>query len=150
MNNNTHSESPFSHLIQIGVVVRDIDEVTKRLSSLGIGPFEPTSPPPGAEGLFFHEKPLNIELRQLCTKIGDIELELIQPGQEDSPWKDFLDTKGEGIQHLGFKVNNLEDVIHTLIEQGASVFVTGKARGHLQAAYVDLGVGDIIVELMDL
>ena len=96
-----------------------------------------------------YDKPLDIELKQLCTKIGDIELELIQPGEEESPWKDFLDSKGEGIQHLGFKVDDLKDVIAKLVKQGASVFVTGKARGRLQAAYVDLGVGDIIVELME-
>jgi len=149
VNKNIPAKSPFSNLMQIGVVVRDLEEVTKRLSSLGIGPFEHSSPPPGAEGLFLYDKPLDIELKQLCTKIGDIELELIQPGEEESPWKDFLDSKGEGIQHLGFKVDDLKDVIAKLVKQGASVFVTGKARGRLQAAYVDLGVGDIIVELME-
>ena len=149
MYNNTPAKSPFSNLMQIGVVVRDIEEVAKRLSSLGIGPFEPASPPPGAEGLLLHGKPLDIKLKQLCTKMGDIELELIQPGEEESPWKDFLDSKGEGVQHLGFKVDNLQDVIPKLVEQGAKVFVTGNAKGRLQAAYVDLGVSDIMVELME-
>ena len=149
MNNNEPTKSPFSDLMQIGVVVRDLEEAAKRFSLLGIGPFEPTSPPPGAEGLMLDGKPLNIKLNQLCTKMGDIELELIQPGEEESPWRDFLDNKGEGVQHLGFKVNNLDEVLPGLVEQGAKVFVTGKANGRLKAAYVDLGVGDIIVELME-
>ena len=150
MNIDTSAKSPYSDLIQIGVVVRDIEEVTKRLTSLGIGPFVPTTVPPGAEGLFLDGKPMEIKLKQLCTQIGDIELELIQPGEEASPWKDFLDSKGEGVQHLGFRVKDVEDAVAKLVEQGATVFVTGIAKGRLQAAYVDLGVGGIIVELMDL
>ena len=150
MNNDAPAKSPFSELIQIGVVVRDIEEAAKRLTALGIGPFVPTTPPPGAEGLFLYGKPMEIKLKQVCTRMGEIELELIQPGEEKSPWKDFLDNNGEGVQHLGFRVKNVEDAVDKLVEQGATVFVTGIAKGRLQAAYVDLGVGGIIVELMDL
>ena len=150
MKNKPTKKSPFSNLMQIGVIVRDLEEATKRLSSLGIGPFEHSSPPPGAEGLYYHGKLVDGEFKGVRAQMGNMELELLQPGEGESPWKEFLDSKGEGVQHLGFYVDDIETAVAKLVEKGASVMVTGKIRGRLAAAYVDLGVGDIIVELMQL
>lgn len=77
MAENVPEKSPFSDLMQIGIVVKDIEGVARRLEALGIGTFEPTAPPPGAEGLFLEGKPMNVGLKQLCTRMGDIEVELI-------------------------------------------------------------------------
>jgi hypothetical protein len=46
------AESPFSKLIQVGVVVKDLDKAIERLLSLGIGPFTPMLLPPDAEQWF--------------------------------------------------------------------------------------------------
>jgi hypothetical protein len=39
-------KSAFSHLIHIGVVVRDMERAIARLTELGIGPFKPRILPP--------------------------------------------------------------------------------------------------------
>lgn len=45
-----------------------------------------------------------------CLEFDNVELELIQPyGEAPSEWKRFLDEKGEGIHHLGIKVENVEE-----------------------------------------
>ena len=35
-------------------------------------------------------------------KMGSLEIELIQPLEGQSPHKEFLDSKGEGIHHIAF------------------------------------------------
>ena len=37
---------------------------------------------------------------------GDLEIELIQPNEHPSTWRDFLEKHDEGIHHLAFKVTD--------------------------------------------
>jgi hypothetical protein len=148
VNRDTQVKPILSKLVQVGVVIRNLENTASHLASLGLGPFKPSKPPPGAEGMIFHDKPLAADPKGLCADIGDTELELLQPGEGDSPWKEFLDHKGEGIQHIALQVDNIDEVLAGLNGKGAKTLLTGKAHGRLAAAYVDLGVGNIIVELL--
>ena len=146
MEKSSATESPFSKLIQVGVVVRDMDKTIERLSSLGIGPFEPKILPPDREE-WFRDKPLDANLKLSSTMIGEVELELIQPVEGESPHKEFLDSKGEGIQHIACAVSDVEKEVAKLTKQGVSVLL--RARGQdWGVAYLDLGVADLIVELI--
>ena len=40
--------------------------------------------------------------------IGDLQIELIQPLAGESPHKEFLETRGEGIQHIACAVDNVD------------------------------------------
>jgi hypothetical protein len=95
MGKNTAVESPFSKLIQVGVVVEDLEKAVERLLSLGIGPFTPMFLPPDAEQ-WFRGKPLNAKFKISGTRLGEIVLELIQPVEGESPHQEFLDSKGGG------------------------------------------------------
>ena len=147
MEKSSATESPFSKLIQVGVVVRDMDKTIERLSSLGIGPFEPKVIPPNTKE-WFRDKPLDANLKLSSAKIGEVELELIQPVEGESPHKEFLDSKGEGIQHIAFAVDDLEDDEAKLIEQGASVLLKARRPDGSGVTYLDLGVAGLIVELI--
>lgn len=50
--------------------------------------------------------------------IGDTEVELLESTSEDGPIARFIEKKGEGIQHIAFKVDNIEEVIKELEEKG--------------------------------
>ncbi len=145
MEKGTAAESPFSKLIQVGVVVRDLDKTLERLASLGIGPFEPKVLPPDAEQ-WFRGKPLDAKFRISAAKMGEVELELIQPVAGESPHQEFLDTKGEGIQHIAFAVDDLDREVAKLTGQGASLLLRAKLRGGV--AYLDLDAGGLTVELI--
>ena len=148
MANNETPKSTYSRLCDIGMVVRDLDKTVKRLEALGIGPFEPAQPPPGAEGLYYRGQPLVANFKGLVAHLGDIELELFQPMGKPNPWEEFLETKGEGIHHIGFHVDDVEKEVARLTGQGAEVTLTGKVNGKLAAAYIDLKAGDLLIELM--
>lgn len=146
MAKSTAAKSAFSQLIHVGLVVRDMDKAIERLSSLGIGPFKSTSLPSFTEFALFRGEPMEAKVAESRAKIGDVELELLQPVEGKSPQQEFLDSKGEGIQHLAFAVDDLDKEVDRLTKQGVSVMLNGKWEGG-GFAYLDLGDGGLIVEL---
>jgi methylmalonyl-CoA/ethylmalonyl-CoA epimerase len=149
MAKNTLLKSPFAHLIQVGVVVRDMDKAVKRLESLGIGPFRPMNLPPLKGKALFHGKPTDAKVKGLQAKMENIEIELIQPLEGKSPHKQFLDSKGEGIHHIAFLVDDLDKEEANFTKQGVNVLHSGKWQGG-GFVYLDFGVGGIVVELMQV
>ena len=131
----------------IAVVVKDLDSTVKRLEELGFGPFVIPDAPPGAEGLYYQDKPLSSDYKALAGRIGNMQIEIIQPDDKPNPWKEFLDTRGEGIHHIGFQIDNVEKEIDRMTERGAEVQFYGKINGKTGAAYMDLKTANIVLEL---
>ena len=50
--------------------------------------------------------------------LGDSELELLESTSPDGPIARFIEKKGEGIQHIAFRVDNLEKALEKLKEEG--------------------------------
>jgi methylmalonyl-CoA/ethylmalonyl-CoA epimerase len=149
MEKSTSGKSTFTRLIHIGAVVRDMNKTIERLTALGIGPFQPRILPADAREQyrgkpFLPGKRVAIQI----TRIGDMELELIQPIDGESPHQEFLERKGEGIQHLGFMVDNLEEDVKRLTAEGSSIILTSQFKGGGGVAYLDLDAAGLIVELV--
>jgi methylmalonyl-CoA/ethylmalonyl-CoA epimerase len=140
--------SPFTNVIQVGIVVKDIDQAAKRLTALGIGPFESRTLAAGRKE-WFRGKPMDAEMKISMAKMGEVDIELIQPVSGDSPHKEFLNTKGEGIQHIACRVEDLETHIANLTENGATVLLRAKWPEGGGVAYMDLGVAGLVVELIE-
>jgi methylmalonyl-CoA/ethylmalonyl-CoA epimerase len=58
------------------------------------------------------------KVRVAFLPIGDSEVELLESTTEDGPIARFIEKKGEGIQHIAFKVDNIEEAIKDLQEKG--------------------------------
>jgi hypothetical protein len=142
MAKKTAGESPFSKLIQVGVVVKDLDKVVERLTSLGIGPFTLMTIPDDAEQ-WFRGKPLDAKFKISGAKLGEV----IQPLEGKSPHQEFLDSQGEGIQHIAFAVHDLDREVAKLTKKGVSVLLSANLP-KVRVAYLDLGVGGLVIELM--
>lgn len=50
--------------------------------------------------------------------VGDTEVELLESTDEDGPVARFIEKKGEGIQHIAYKVDDIEKSIKELKEKG--------------------------------
>jgi methylmalonyl-CoA/ethylmalonyl-CoA epimerase len=146
MGKNKEVESPFSKLIQVGVVVKELDKTVEHLSSLGIGPFTQPAPLPPDAKQWFRDKPLDAKVKISVARLGQIMLELIQPVEGVSPHQEFLDIRGEGIQHIAFAVDNLAQEVDKLTKKGVSVLLKADLRD-IRVAYLDLGAGGLIFEL---
>jgi hypothetical protein len=138
-------------LEQIGLVVKDMDKAVQRFSHLGFGPFSPKVLPPGVKE-WVKGKPTRAGVKVEATMVGNVELELCQPVSGDSPHQDYLESKGEGIQHVLFTVENLQEEIDRLTRLGCSVLLRasfGDEEGSGGLAYVDLDASGLIVELRE-
>jgi methylmalonyl-CoA/ethylmalonyl-CoA epimerase len=54
-------------------------------------------------------------------KIGESNIELVQPAEPDSPLVKFLETKGPGIHHICFEVDDVEAEVKAFLEKGATM-----------------------------
>ncbi len=50
--------------------------------------------------------------------VGESEVELLESTAPDGPIAKFIDKKGEGIQHIAFRVENIEHALAELKEKG--------------------------------
>lgn len=81
------------------------------------------------ETLRFYEDILGLELqgtevveeqkvKVAFLPIGDSEIELLESTDVEGPIAKFIDKKGEGIQHIAFRVPNIEEAIAELVSKG--------------------------------
>lgn len=118
--------APFRKAVQVGVVVRDLDQSMAALTAVfGIGPFRVVEcPPPGREDRQFHcGQPARFRTRQAFADLGSVELELIQPLEGQTIWSDFLAERGPGIHHIRFNVPD---------EKALTSYLGGKGIGKTQ------------------
>jgi len=50
--------------------------------------------------------------------VGDTEIELLESTSEDGPIAKFIEKNGEGVQHIAFKVENIEEAIEYMLSKG--------------------------------
>lgn len=58
------------------------------------------------------------KVRVAFLPIGDTEVELLESTEEDGPIAKFIEKKGEGIQHIAYKVDDVEKTIAELKAKG--------------------------------
>lgn len=140
-------------LHHIGVAIRDMDKTVEYYQSLGIATLEPETL---FESSAFTDLKLYgktpdtiVKLRIRFVQIGPIQLELIQPVEGESPQKEFLESRGEGVNHIAFTVDNLDKETAKLVERGITIIAAGKRQTGGGFAYFETRkVGNIIIELM--
>ena len=137
----------------IGVVVRDMDKAVEYYSSIfGLGPFTVYEFAP--EKQWFLEKPSSFKIKMGKAMWGDVLLELLQPLEGRSLHKEFLDTHGEGMHHLGFLVPNYDEMFDKFKQAGFKPLTRVETyvetyKGNLKACYFDTRrIGGIIFEIV--
>ncbi len=62
-----------------------------------------------------------VEAQKVTTgflPVGESEIELLESTSPDGPVAKYIDKKGEGIQHVAFRVDNVEEALKELKEKG--------------------------------
>ncbi len=58
------------------------------------------------------------KVRVAFLPVGDTEIELLESTSPDGPIAKFIEKNGEGMQHMAFKVDNIEEAIAYMLEKG--------------------------------
>ena len=125
---------------QVSYAVKDIDAAIKAWSHIyGMGPW--TFSENG--GLDVKGRPWKI--RMAFTYIGAMQIEFVQCLEGRIFQSRFLDTWGEGIHHVGFHVDDVDDTVEHLVSKGAKLLIHEPGN----FAYLDAGgPGGAIFEFM--
>jgi len=90
----------------IGIAVKSIKETSELLSNiLGLKV--------ASEEIVEEQK-----VKVAFLPLGDSELELLESTSSEGPIARFIEKKGEGIQHIAFRVDNIEEVLEKLKKEG--------------------------------
>jgi len=130
-------KSPFSELHHVSIVVRDIEESVKYYTSIGIGPFVEYPPMREYNKINVPDEDGFYNLRIVVARVGPVDLQLIQPGEGESLYKDHLEKKGEGVYHLGFAVDDIEESEADVKRRGISIISNGRREDGSGFAYLD-------------
>ena len=92
-------------LDHIGIAVKNIDEVVDFYQNvMGIN-------------VTSTEVVEDQKVKVAFLPLGDTELELLESTHEDGPIAKYIAKKGEGVQHLAFKVENIDSAISYMMEK---------------------------------
>ena len=100
-----------TEMVHIGIVVKDIEtSIDKWTLLLGLEKRPSISIAEGHEAnpTHYRGKPSNAKAKLAFMSLENLNVELIEPiGNEQSHWKEFLETKGEGVHHVAFQVKDM-------------------------------------------
>src|SRR6202171_5711007 len=127
---------------QIAIVVRDIDEALERYNrALGWGPWNVYEhKPPALHHTFLHGKPTDFTMIGAETHVGPIVVELLQPENGPSIYKEWLHAQGEGLHHTAVMrptPAESESTKQHFDELGAKVLMEGRIGETIHFYYLD-------------
>ena len=108
--------------IQIALVVDNIEAATKNWAKLfGIpAPEIEVHGPNESHVLTYRGKPADYKIKFAVIKANGFVIELTQPLEGESTFKEFFDKHGQGVHHLGFEVGERRDDIIAELEKEKS------------------------------
>jgi len=131
----------------ICIVVKNIEKTKSYYESIGIGPWVDYPPLVEYTKLNVMDEIGFFATRFVYTKIGDLQLQLAQPGEGKTIYKEFLETKGEGVFHIGFEVDDIDAVDKQLTDDGLKILASGRRDDGSGFSYYDTR-GDAGVTLL--
>jgi hypothetical protein len=136
---------------QVGLVVHNIEETARqwaKILEIEVPPVIVTGPQEEAH-TEYRGQGTSARAKLAFISMGQVNIELIEPGPEPSTWREFLDAHGQGIHHIAFQINGMKQTIEFLGKQKMPLVQKGDYQGG-RYAYIDaipqLGV---ILELLE-
>ena len=123
---------------QVGIIVGDIEAKARAWAEvLGL-------PVPGIMITDAYERaqteykgePSQARAKLAFFRLGQVELELIEPIGEPSTWQDQLDQHGDSLHHIAFEIKGMPEKVAYLETRGISLVQRGEYPGG-RYAYLD-------------
>ncbi|MEM1484441.1 VOC family protein [Oscillospiraceae bacterium PP1C4] len=143
-----------STIIQIGFIVHDLQKTKEKVAKFLDVPVPPTvnSGEYAVTQTVYRGQPApEAQCYMAFFYFGNLQVEFIQPNEAPSAWREFLETKGEGMHHLAFKAKGMSEYIKNCEDMGMPLLQKGEyRRGNGRYAFLD-SVKDLkfFVELLE-
>lgn len=138
-------------MVQVGIVVRDIERTSEAYAAaFGIDK-------PAWSWTAAYEKalteyrgaPSSARAKLAFMRFGSLDIELIEPDEGPSTWREFLDGSGEGVHHIAFVVEGMKEHVARAGAAGMALLQKGEYEGG-RYAYLDAAAQlKTVVELLE-
>lgn len=117
----------FEHVDHIGIATRDIDRALEVLEKMG-GPIK----------LGKTEVIESFGVKAVMVAAGEVPIELVQPLNAQSGVARFIDTKGEGVHHIAYRVENIDKALQSFQDKGFQAIdkVPREGYAHSRVAFI--------------
>ncbi|MBE0689879.1 MAG: VOC family protein [Anaerolineae bacterium] len=114
-------------ICQVGIIVHDIERTAQKYCEVFGFPKPEIMTTAGyaQSKTTYNGQPSEATAKLAFFNAGQITIELIEPDEKPSVWREFLEKHGEGIHHIAFQVKDTEAVTGNLAEQGADISQQG-------------------------
>lgn len=125
-------------ITQIGILVNDIEETSQQYANF-FGVEKPnwfwTDTVDAAQTEYNGESSV-ARSKLAFFDMGSLQLELIEPDEHPSTWREHLDQHGEGPHHIAFVVDGMKEKVALMEKNGMSLVQKGEYTGG-RYAYMD-------------
>ncbi len=138
-----------SFICQIAMIVRDVEKASRRFAQLMGVPVPKIilANEDGSDTVTYQGQPTKGRVKLSFFQMENLVVEFIEPTEDPTTWKDFLDTKGPGVHHIAFKAKDrMLETAAKLEEFGYPLIQNGDKYAYVESTG-DLGV---ILELLDI
>ena len=146
MNNNIAQALKLPPVDQVGFVVKNLKQALALYEPL-FGDFTVMDIPDMEWD--YRGKPESSSLKIAFGKSGDLEIELIEWISGETPHKEFLDAGREGMHHLRFIVDNLEDKVKEAQAHGYREIWYKRFGEGLAASYLEREGDPLVIEFFE-
>lgn len=106
-----------SHIDHIGIAVKNLEEAISYYEKvLGLK-------------CYAIEEIKDQKVKTAFFKIGETKIELLESTDPEGPIGKFISKRGEGIHHLAFAVNNIEDCLQEVGSKGVNLIDDKPRKG---------------------
>lgn len=138
-------------ITQIGLLVHDIEKTSEAYANF-FGVEKPqwfwTDVPEAAQTEYRGGKS-DARAKLAFLDMGSLQLELIEPDEHPSTWRECLDRNGEGFHHIAFVIDGMKEKIQVLGENGYPLLQKGEYTGG-RYAYMDTFKDlKVLIELLE-
>ena len=128
---------------QVAIVVWDLEQVVRNYwNILGIGPWAIYNwEAPLVYDRKYHGKTVWAREKIALAQVGHVQLELVQPVEGPSIYRDWLEEVGEGLHHMNFLVDDVDAAVEMLTTDGFPSIQSGRFEPRDQAGaynYIDI------------
>ena len=140
---------------QVALVVEDLDKTVENYwKSYGIGPWHfYTYGKPLVKRMSYHGKASEYKMRIALSYLGPLRIELIELGEGDTVYADYVREHGYGVHHFGILVEDMEAALAEAEASGVAMLQDGAGFGRDgdgHYAYLDTeGEIGIMLELIE-
>lgn len=135
----SEATTPKHEITQICIVVRDIERSMQEYTDrLGWGPWKVFEyGAPLLHDAHLRGAPADFTMIGAETMVGNVGFELIQPTGGASIYQEFLDTHGEGVQHIAIMKHSKEESDELIKDVGVDLLMGGQTGKDIEFYYLD-------------